>query len=208
MKTSLSKFTFVLMALLLCLTTVIPAAFAEEAQTVQINAEITAEGTLPTEAETYVLCMTASDAGNPMPNGQKGGSYELKITDVGKATFPAMQFDQLGIYKYTIAQKSGSYADCTYDERTYDLTVYVVNDENDEMGVEVVLQENGQSEKTDTTLFHNVYKKVQTESGEITKTGVNDMWPYYLGGSVLLLMLALVTIRSLRRREDGSHEGQ
>lgn len=208
MKTSLSKITFVLMALLLCLTMVMPAAFAEEDLTVQIGAEVTAEGTLPTKAETYVLCMTASDANNPMPNDQKGGSYELKVTNVGKASFPAIKFDHLGIYEYTIVEKAGETADCKYDTRTYNLTVYVVNDENGGMATEVMLQESGKTEKTNTALFHNVYKKVPTESGEITKTGVNDMWPYYLGGCVLLLLIAVITIRSLHRREDGSHEGQ
>lgn len=212
MKSSLSRITLALMALLLCLATLMPAALAEPLS-IQINAQITLEGTQPATAEAYVIRMTADDPSNPMPNGQKGGSYDLIITGAGSAVFPAMTFDSLGIYKYTIAEIPGTNPDCTYDTRTYQLTVSVVNSEKEGFDIEVALRENGKTEKTDAALFHNVYKTIlptpapTTPPGKITATGVNDMWMYYVGGAAVLLVAAAVIVHFLRRKEDGSHEG-
>lgn len=209
MKTSLSRITLAMMALLLCLATLSPAAMAQELPlSVQIGAEITAEGTLPDPAENRVVRMTADDEANPMPNGQKGGSYDLTIANTGKATFPAMTFDKLGIYTYTIRQVAGSYEDCTYDTREYALTISVVNSENGGYEVSVSMRESGKTEKTDAAIFHNVYKTIVTPPGEVTETGVNDMWPWYIGGSAVLLIVAFFIVRALRRREDGSSEGK
>lgn len=209
MKTSLSRITLAIMALLLCLANLAPAAMAQELPlSVQIDAEITAEGTLPEPADNCVLRMTADDAANPMPNGQKGGSYDLTVANAGKATFPAMTFDKLGVYTYTIQQIAGSYADCKYDARVYVLTVSVVNGENGGYEVSVSMRESDKTEKTGAAVFHNVYKTVVTPPGKVTETGVSDMWPWYIGGSAALLIVAFFIVRALRRREDGSGEGK
>ena len=84
--------------------------------------------------------------------------------------------------------------------------------EKEGFDIEVALRENGKTEKTDTALFHNVYKTIlptpapTTPPGKITATGVNDMWMYYVGGAAVLLVAASVSIHFLRRKEDGSHE--
>lgn len=209
MKTSLSRITLAIMALLLCLATIAPAAMAQELPlSVQIDAEITAEGTLPEQPESCILRMTANDAANPMPNGQQGGSYDLTIATTGKAAFPAMTFDKLGIYTYTIQQVAGSYPDCKYDARVYALTVSVVNGENGGYEMTVSIRESDKNEKTSAALFHNVYKTIVTPPGEVTQTGVSDMWPWYIGGSAVLLIVAFFIVRALRHREDGSSEGK
>lgn len=208
MKTSLSRITLAIMALLLCVATIMPAAMAQELPlTVQIDAEITAEGTLPEEADVRTVRLTANDAANPMPNGQTGGSYDMTVSNTGKVSFPEMKFNKLGIYTYTISQVAGDYEDCKYDTRTYELTVSVVNGEG---GYEVIvaMRESGKAEKTDAALFHNVYKTIVTPPGKVTKTGVNDMWPWYIGGSAVLLIAAFFIIRALRRPEDDSSEGE
>ena len=211
MKSSLSRITLALMALLLCLIALMPEALAEPLS-IQLGAQVTLEGTLPDPAEAYVIRMTADDPENPMPNGQKGGSYDLTITGADSALFPAMTFDSLGIYKYTLAEIAGTNEDCTYDARTYQLTVSVVNSEKGGYDIEVALRENGKTEKTNTVLFHNVYKTIvptpapTTEPGKITATGVNDLWMYYAGGALLLLAVSGVIIHFLRRKEDCTHE--
>lgn len=213
MKSGLSKFALVLMNLILCLMTVMPAALAEEgALTVRINAQVTLEGTQPDTPEDFVIRLKAEDANNPMPGGQAGGSYDLTITGAGVETFPEMSFDTLGVYKYTVEEIPGGYADCEYDDRTYQLTVSVLNSEDGGYGIEVALRETGKTEKTNTALFHNVYATViptpapTTQPGEITQTGVNDMWMYYAAGAGALLIASIMIARLMRREEDGGHE--
>lgn len=215
MKSSFLKFALALMALILCVA-IMPAALAAEDLTIQLNAEVTLEGTLPDAAESYTIRITADAASNPMPNGQTGGSYDLTVTGAGTAAFPSISFDRLGIYTYTIKQVVGSNADCTYDSRAYQLTVSVINGEKGGLAVEVALREAGKDQKTDVVSFHNAYKVVDptptptakptTAPGNITATGVTDMWMYYIAGGVLLLIAASLIICSLRRKEDGSDE--
>lgn len=212
MKTSLSRITLALMTLLLCAAVLVPTGLAEETLSIAIDAQITLEGTLPAEAERFVVRMTADDDGNPMPGGGKGGSRDLTIDGAGRAAFPAMSFDRVGVYKYTIAEIPGANPDCTYDARTYQLTISVVNGEKGGLDIEAALRENGKTEKTGAALFHNVYKTIAptpaptTPPGEITATGVNDRWMYYAGGAAVLLVAAAAIACALRRRENGSHE--
>lgn len=211
MKSSLSKCMLALAALIVCLTALLPAAMAE-GLSVTINAQITLEGTLPATPETFTLRMKANDSGNPMPGGKTGGSYDLPITSASRATFPAMTYEKVGIYSYTITQLPGTNVDCSYDGKQYNLTVTVFNSENGGLETAVALRQAGvQDRKEDTALFHNVYKtivKPTTPPGTITATGVNDMWMYYLGGAVLLLIAASVIIHFLRRQGDGTADGK
>ena len=213
MKSSFSKILLTLAALILCLAAMMsPALAAANGLTVQLDAGITLEGTLPDPAETYTIRLTADDSANPMPGGQTGGSYDLEITGAGAASFPEITYDKLGIYTYTIAQVAGSNADCTYDARTYSLTVSVINaGQGGGLAVEVALREDGAVEKTDKAVFHNAYKVIvptaapTTEPGDITPTGVSDRWLYYMGGGALLMLAAGFFARSLLRRdEDGN----
>lgn len=211
MKSSLSKCMLALAALLVCLMMLTGAAMAE-GPSVSINAQITLEGTLPEKPETFTLRMKANDSGNPMPGGKTGGTCDLPIISADRGTFPAMKFDRVGIYTYTITQQPGTNVDCSYDGKKYDLTVSVINAENDGLEAVVALRQAGvQDHKEDTAAFHNVYKtivKPTTPPGTITPTGVSDTWTYYLGGAVLLLIAASVIIHFLRRQGDGTANGK
>lgn len=211
MKSSLSKCMLALAAMLVCLMMLTGAAMAE-GPSVSINAQITLEGTLPEKPETFTLRMKANDSANPMPGGKTGGTYDLPIISADRGTFPAMKFDKVGIYTYTITQQPGTNVDCSYDGKKYDLTVTVINAENNGLEAVVALRQAGvQDRKEDTASFHNVYKtivKPTTPPGTITPTGVNDMWTYYLGGAVLLLVAASVIIHFLRRQGDGTANGK
>ena len=128
------------MALVLCTAALALPALAEaDGLSVRLDAGITLEGTLPDPAEIYTIRLTADDPASPMPGGQTGGSYDLEITGAGTASFSAIAYDRLGIYTYSLAQVPGTNPDCTYDARTYSLTVSVVNAESGGLAVEVAL---------------------------------------------------------------------
>lgn len=207
MKSSFSKLAIALAALL-CLSAFMPAALAAYLPlSVQISAEITATGTMPAEPETYIICMTANEDDNPMPNGQIGGSYELSVKGTGKVTFPEMTYGRVGIYTYTISQIAGENSDCKYDARTYTVTVSVINAETGGHEIIVAMREDGKTDKIGTATFHNIYKTIVTPPGTITATGVSDLMPYYIGGSAVLLFAAFFIVRSLQKAEGG-HEGR
>jgi pilin isopeptide linkage protein len=204
MKSSFRGVLLAILALALCLAA--PTALAAEDLSVHLNARVTLEGTYPNPAEGYIVRMTADQNAYPMPGGQTGGMYDITITGPGQGQFPVITYDRLGIYTYTVTQLAGSNADCTYDRRTYKLTVSVINAENGGLGVEVALREQGKDQKTDTALFHNAYRVIPvptTPPGNSTPTGVNDLLPYYAGGCALLLLAAGFLLRSLLRKEGG-----
>lgn len=201
MKSSFFKTLHVAMALILCLAAITPAALAAEPLSMSLPVRITLEGTLPDEAETFVIRMTADDASYPMPGGQTGGSVDMQIKGAKNGTFPAITYDRLGIYTYTIHQIPGSNADCTYDGRVYRLRVSVTNAEGGGHAIIIALHESGKAEKPDIVHFHNVYKTIVTPPGDVTPTGVNDRWMYYAGGCALLLIAAGFILRSLLRKE-------
>ncbi len=192
-------------AMLLAMLCLMAPALAQSDLSVALNVSVTAEGTLPDPAETYIIRMTADDAAFPMPEGQVGGSYDLAVTGPGDAAFPAIEYDRLGIYSYQIQQVPGDYPDAKYDAAVYTLKVSVINAENGGFAIEVALRQDGQAEKMDAASFHNVYKIIippTTEPGTITPTGVNDYWMYYLGGSALLLVAAGFIAGALLRKEE------
>ncbi len=209
MKLSYFKPLFAVTALILCLAALMPAALAADDLAVNLKAQITLEGTQPTEAETFVIRMTADNSAFPMPGGQTGGTADLNITGAAVGTFPTITYSNLGIYTYTIQQLPGTNADCTYDDRTYQMKVVVTNAEQGEgLDIAVTLHESGKTEKLDAVCFHNVYETIVTPPGEITATGVNDMWFYYVGGSALLLIIAGIVICNLRPKKDGNNDGE
>ena len=204
------RFTRILLALtaaLLCLSAWSTALAADDL-TVRLDVQITQEGTLPDPAETMIVRITAGGSMYPMPDGQVGGSYDLEVAGGSAATFPDMTFTRLGIYTYTIEQLPGSDPDCAYDKRVYRLTVSIINAKGGGFDMEVALREQGEDEKLGAVLFHNVYKTIvptpapTKKPGDITATGVNDLWPYYFGGCALLLVIAGMSFRALRRKEE------
>ena len=112
-------------------------AFAAEDLTAQVEVEMKTTGTPPDPAETYTIRLEA-DGDYPMPEGKVGGTYDLEITGAGSAKFPAITYDNIGVFTYTITQVAGSYPGATYDSAEYDLTVTVYrNTETDEIQLAV-----------------------------------------------------------------------
>ncbi|NLO84850.1 MAG: hypothetical protein GX096_05410 [Clostridiales bacterium] len=212
MKKSFRSTVIMLCAMVLCLMVCTSGALAAQ-KTVSIDVEIKLEGTpLPSPAETYTVLMRADDASFPMPSGSSTGYYELKITGAGTAKFPVTTYDKVGVYTYTIQQVVGANAQCTYDQRIYDLTVTITNKlpNYDGFDAYVAFNEKSATEKPDKAEFINKYPIVtptpttppSSGDGTITATGVTDSWPYYLAGAAVLVIIAFVMIMIMRRKED------
>lgn len=209
MKKSFRSTAMMLCAMVLCLMVCTSGALAAQ-KTVSVDVEIKLEGTLPSPAETYTVLMRADDASFPMPSGSATGYYELKITGAGAAKFPVTTYDRVGIYTYTIQQVVGANAKCTYDQRIYELTVYITNANDGGFDAHVVFNEKSATEKPDKAAFINKYPVVtptpttapSSGGGTITATGVTDSWPYYLAGAAVLVIIAFAMIMIMRRKED------
>ena len=203
MKMTFRSCLTVLLMLALCMFTA--SALAEQ-PTVTVGVTVTLEGTLPDPAEVFTIQLKALDPANPMPEGSVDGVAETTITGAGKGALPAITFTRVGIYEYTVSQLPGSIADCVYDASVYSLTVYVVNAESyDGLEATAVLYRNGEGDKMSEAVFNNVYPtitpKPTDDPGEITATGVRDVWPIYLAGAALLLIISGLLAVSLRRKD-------
>ena len=148
-------------------------AFAE--LSVQVDTVIDMVGTPPETPETYTVRMEA-DGDYPMPEGKVGGTYDLTMTGTGSDKFPAITYDTMGVYTYTIKQVAGSYPGATYDSTEYDLKVTVYrNTETNERLLAVALRNSEEEEKVTQCSFLNEYpiemttatvKKVWTGAGD------------------------------------------
>jgi len=154
MKTMLKIFSILAaIALLIPLT-----ATAETPVTATIRASVTLEGTAPTPAETYTIRLTADGEDCPMPDKKTGGTADLKITVAGSGAFPAITFDRVGIYTYTVRMIKGK-ANATYDSTVYDLKITVYQEE-DSLAVSVALRKTGSEKKLDTCSFKVKYPTI------------------------------------------------
>lgn len=196
-----------LIALMMAAMLIAAPALAENPSVV-LDAAVTLQGTLPDTAEEFAIVMTAED-GAPLP--VEGDSMQITIKGAGKASFAALEFDHVGIYHYTIVQKPGKDKDAKYDATVYRLQVAVVNAEEGGLKTVVGLYQDGEDAKQDEALFNNVYPTI-LPPGEVTPTGVEDKWPWYLAGCAAMLMVCAAMIAVLRRKEeqpvvaDGSNE--
>ncbi len=154
-------FSLALTALLLLSASV--SAFATETPEVIIPVSVSLSGAVPETAEDYTVVMKADDSSFPMPNGTESDEYELTVTGEGKANFPSISYNHVGVYTYTISEEKGTNEKCTYDSTVYSLTVYITNAE-DGNGLEAtaVLYSSLGGDKLDTAEFINSYEAEPT----------------------------------------------
>lgn len=145
--------------LVMCMT---PSALAAENSGVSIPVTISLSGTLPRPAEDYTIRLRADNASYPMPEGADGDVYTMTITGVDTKNFPAIIYNRVGIYTYTIHQVAGSNRRCTYDDSVYTLIVYITNAE-DGSGLEAtaVLYLESDGDKLPGVEFDNKYETVR-----------------------------------------------
>lgn len=186
-----------LAAALLCAAV---CALAQTPATFALSVVITQEGRSPSPID-YTVRLAAQD-GAPMPAGQVGGTYDVTLNGPGEVHFPAITYDHVGTYTYTVSQLKGDDKHCEYDPSVYTLTVYVLN-KADFSGFDItaVFTDSEGGPKPDNNLFGNIYTP-DPENGSITPTGVADHWPKYLAGSAVLFAVSGVLATRLRRREE------
>lgn len=157
MKTFLKIFS--VLAVLTLIASLVPmSAMAYEPVTEAFKVKVTAKGPTPETPEVYTIRMTA-DGNYPMPGGKTGGSADLKITGPGSGTFPAMSFDNIGIYTYTIKMIAGKSLGVKYDSAVYHLKLTVVR-EDEKLVVYRALRKEGVSGKVDDCIFVVEYPSV------------------------------------------------
>lgn len=128
MKRRLHVFFALVMAVMCCMTMILPVTAAAAEKTVSVPVSVKLTGTRPYPAETYQIVLQANGANNPMPEGTVGDEFTLNIT--GESKEPSMinmNYHKVGIYEYTISQKPGTNKQCTYDKSVYTLKVTISN---------------------------------------------------------------------------------
>lgn len=198
-----TRYLFVTLMTLTCLTTMLMSVCAAGTTSVSLPVTVNLSDPLPSKAEDFRIMLTAVDAANPMPEGSVDGKYTLTVSGQDKTntdTFPAITFDRVGIYDYTVTQIEGINKKCTYDTRVYYARIYITNSK-DMTALEptmVIYTENPdtddkQAEKADTLVFANKYAKTTTDS---PKTGDESQPLLYAGliaASLAVLVALLVT---------------
>lgn len=175
-------------------------ALAQTPATFALSVVITQEGRSPSPID-YTVRLAAQD-GAPMPAGQVGGTYDVTLNGPGEVHFPAITYDHVGTYTYTVSQLKGDDKHCEYDPSVYTLTVYVLNNADfSGFDITAVFTDSEGGPKPDNNLFGNIYTP-DPENGSITPTGVADHWPKYLAGSAVLFAVSGVLATRLRRREE------
>ena len=186
-----------LAAALLCAAA---CALAQTPATFALGVVITQEGRSPSPID-YTVRLAAQD-GAPMPAGQVGGTYDVTLNGPGGVHFPAITYDHVGTYTYTIRQLKGDVERCTYDDSEYIVTVYVHNTPDfSTFETTVVFHEMDGGPKPNNDLFKNVYTP-DPANGNVTPTGVADHWPKFLAGSAALFAVSGVLALNLRRKEE------
>ncbi len=175
MKTMLKIFS--VLAVLAMIVSLIPmTVLAETPVTATIKATVAVKGKQPSPAETYTIRLTAEENDFPMPDGKTGGSADLKITGAGSGSFPAISYDRIGVYTYTIKQIAGTSANAKYDSTVYDLKVTVYW-EDGALAISVALREEGKDKKLDTCTFEVEYTAKTTPTPTPTPTSKPEPTP-------------------------------
>lgn len=190
---------------MLCLTTLVFPAYAEETPQVSIPVTVKLTGTLPKPAEKFTIRLKADDPAYPMPEGSAEGEYAMEITGADTQSLPPITYNRVGVYTYKISQDPGKHKGCKYDATIYYLTVYITNAE-DGSGLEAtaVLYLNGEGDKVEDVKFTNAYPVVRTTPSGSPKTGDTAQPVLYIALTALGLgiIAALIATRKPKDSEE------
>ena len=122
------------------------------------------------DSRVFEYVLSAKESGVPMPQ-----ETELRITvsnGAGSGSFGTIEYTEPGEYHYEISQKTGFVKNIRYDQSTYEVTVYVLNDGQGGFESEVWASKNGSGSKTDAIQFVNtrLIAKQPTATPVITRT--------------------------------------
>lgn len=99
------------------------------------------------------------------------GTLENGLSTINKtADITFGEFPHAGLYEYKVQETAGTENDVTYDTASYDLNVYVINDDNGDLKVQSITAEKD-GEKQDELSFTNTYRKNSSLTISKTTTG-------------------------------------
>lgn len=207
-----TRYLFATLLALMCLTITLMPVLADTTGTAP-SVTVNLSGPIPTTKENFKIVLTARDAANPMPTGSAEGKYTLTVTgkeSTNTGTFPAITFNRVGIYDYTVAQLKGTNKKCTYDTQVYYVRIYITNNA-DMTGLEstVVIykenpdQEDKKAEKADGLVFTNKYAKATTTDSP--QTG-DESQPLLYAGLIAASLAVLVALMVTRKPKYSDEE--
>ncbi len=174
-----------------CMMAAVPA-FAADNPEVSIPVKVSLSGTLPSPAEDYTIELKADNDAYPMP--EEDDTYTMTIKGADTKNLPAISYDKVGVYKYTIRQIAGSNKDCTYDDSVYSLTVYVTfAEKGGTLEATAVLYKGTEGDKLSAAEFKNVYKTV-TPTATPTTTPAKSADTGDNSSPMLYVLLATVCV--------------
>ncbi len=191
----------------ICSTTMIMPAYAEELPGVSVPVTISLSGTLPYPAEDYVVVLKADDSAYPMPEGSVDGAYSLTITGEDTENFPTITYDRVGIYTYTVYQVAGTNQKCTYDDTVYTLMVTISNKE-DYSGLEAtaVLYPDSEGDKLPGAEFDNEYEIVKPTPTDPDSPKTGDESTPVLYAVLIAVSLGVIVCLFLTRKSQKAEE--
>ena len=146
----------------------VPTVSASSLPGLKLPVTVKLSGGPPTEDEDYTIVLKADNPEYPMPEGSLDGSYTMTIKGEGSKELPEINFSSVGVYTYTISQLAGVNELASYDDKVYNLVVFVTNAKNGSgLEITVNLYLLGEKEKQDELLFLNNYEKEPSQEVEI-----------------------------------------
>ncbi len=138
----------------------VPTISASSLPSLKLPVTVKLSGRPPTEDEDYTIVLKADNPEYPMPEGSVDESYNMTIQGEGSKELPEINFSSVGVYTYTISQLAGVNELASYDDKVYNLVVFVTNAKNGSgLEITVNLYLLGEKEKQDELLFLNNYEK-------------------------------------------------
>lgn len=196
---------------LMCVMTMLLPVCAAGNTSVSLPVTVNLTGPLPSKAENFDIQIQADDLNNPMPEGAREGKFVLTVTGKKKAnsaSFPAVTFDTVGVYDYTISQLPGSNKKCTYDKQVYSVRVYVTNNA-DMTGLETTVilytadpdKDGDKAEKVDGVVFENKYPS-DPNSPKTSDDSTPLLYAGLIAASVAVLVALVCTRKPKYSDED------
>ena len=150
----LSKIATALMLGVLCFS-ILPTAYAEQ-QSVKLSipVSVSVTGNPQEDAEVFDIILSPDDESYPLPDSSDSNVFDLKITGENSSSFD-INYSRVGIYNYKIYQQAGNNQQLRYDDTKYNLTVYVTNDEQNQLKVSAILHSDKEDGKPESVEFVN-----------------------------------------------------
>lgn len=163
--------TKLILALLMCIlytTALTPKVGASGVSIGEFPVSINLGDSLGYEDKEFEIELKPEHPNNPMPEGSIDGVYTIYITGANTASFPKIDYSEVGTYTYTISPKfDGDEAD-EYDTKTFLLKVQVtrspITNLLQAMSTMYVL---GQDSKVAGAVFYNAPPPLPTEPTEV-----------------------------------------